>query len=144
MAKHAPSAEATSISSYFVGTCSRNPADSTPVVLSASVLADSMKTSVEYSGCKRTSSLAHAKGRQDARSLLPNPIQKLRRAHKKQKRTTLHMLATSDAVNPAMLNSVTRHPSSALSPSARDQRRSGISKPNRSHCRHEATTPHSK
>ena len=43
-------------------------------VLSASVLAESMKTSVEYSGCKKTSSPLNTEGRHDARPLFPDPI----------------------------------------------------------------------
>jgi hypothetical protein len=55
MAKPAPSAEAISISSCFAGTYSHKQEHSSPAVLSVSVHADSMRISVEYSGCESTS-----------------------------------------------------------------------------------------
>lgn len=56
MAKHAPFAMDISISSCFAATWPSKQADSLPVVLSATVLGDSMKTSTKYSGCKNTCS----------------------------------------------------------------------------------------
>ena len=60
-----------------------------------------MKTLVEFSGCKKTSSPSTQK--EDTMHVLSSPIQyiKLRRAHKKQKRTALHMLALSGVVRPS-------------------------------------------
>ena len=51
--------------------------DSSPAALSASVLVDWMKTSLEYSGCKKLPHHLNTGERHGAHSLFPNPIHKV-------------------------------------------------------------------
>ena len=118
-------------------------ADSLPVVLSASVLADSMRTSVESSGCRKIPYRSAQK--EDTMRVLSSPIEyiKLRSAHKKQKRTALHMLALSGVVRPSHVELRYATPIDRLPPSVRSQLRSGIRRPTLSLYHHGTTTPHS-
>ena len=96
-------------------------------MLSASVLANSMKTSDEYSGCKNTSLITSTRKNNKMRALssLIQYIKYLqsRRARRKQKLTALQMLAHSGVVRRShvelhYLAPVARNPASRAHPAA--------------------------
>lgn len=63
-----------SINSCFGGTCSHNLADSLPAARNVSALADSMKASAEFSGCKEPPHHLNTEGRHHARPLFTDSI----------------------------------------------------------------------
>ena len=84
-----------------MGTSTRKLADFSLAVLSASVPADSTKTSVDYSGYKKFR--LPSTEEENTMRAFSSPIQyiKLRRARRKQKQTALHMLSVSGVVRPS-------------------------------------------